>query len=67
MADGHTMSTSHVVYLALEPDSAEATLLQATKTMEPNRLYGLSGYNLLLLLPVGMIRTEEAGENEVLP
>lgn len=41
------------VYMVTAPDKVEATLLKATKTLVPTRLYGLAGYDILLLVPVG--------------
>jgi hypothetical protein len=53
LADGHTIDGGDGVgYIAHAPDSTmEATLLKATKTLEATRLYGLTGYDILILTP----------------
>ena len=59
--DGHplfptsTVDCAGVAYVAMPPlDSAIETLKKATKTLEPTRLYGVTGYRILILNPVGV-------------
>eukprot|EP00978_Attheya_sp_CCMP212_P026669 scaffold88207_cov35-Attheya_sp.AAC.1 len=44
-------------------DSVEATLIKASKMLEPTRLYGLVGYNILLIIPVGTRSADAHDEN----
>jgi hypothetical protein len=54
LGHGHTIADgSGNVYVVMAPDNVESILLKASKTLEPTRLYGLKGYDLLLLVPVG--------------
>lgn len=59
LAHGHTIDGGDVVYLVTAPPADEATLLKANETLEPTRLYGLAGYKLLFLVPVG-VKEEDA-------
>lgn len=66
LAEGHSLTNPNngFVYLAWAPKSkVEATLLKATKMLEPTRLYGLSGYDILKLVPVG-VRIAGAEDDE---
>lgn len=66
LGDGHTLTGagSGLVCLAKDPETkAEGSLLKATVTLEPTRLYGLAGYGLLLLVPVGF-RTGAAAAHQ---
>lgn len=54
VAHGHTISGGDIALIVEEPDPFEATLLKATKTFEATRQYGLAGYDILLLVPVGV-------------
>jgi hypothetical protein len=60
LAHGHTIDGGDVVYLVQAPPADEATLIKASETLEPTRLYGLAGYKLLLLVPVGVNSEEDA-------
>lgn len=51
---GHTIAGGNgIAYFVMAPDKIEASLLKASKMLEPTRLYGLVGYDLLLIVPVG--------------
>jgi hypothetical protein len=59
---GSTIQVGEFAFIAETPDRVEATLIKASKTYEPTRLYGLGGYNILLIIPVGT-RSADAPEN----
>ena len=51
-----------LAYKVETPAGVEATLIKASKTLEPTQLYGLAGYNILLIIPVGT-RSADASQN----
>jgi len=55
LGPGHTLlGNAGVVWLLQTPENeVEGNLFKATTTLEPTRFYGLTGYDLLLLIPVG--------------
>ena len=55
LGPGHTLlGDAGVVWLLQTPENeVEGNLYKATTTLEPTRFYGLTGYDLLLLIPVG--------------
>ena len=54
LAHGHTVAGNGLAFAIFAPDNdVEATFLKASKTLESTRLYGLTGYDLLLIVPVG--------------
>jgi hypothetical protein len=69
--DGHPLfhgltisSNNGIVYAVMAPNKIEAILLKARKTQEPTRLYGLVGYDLLLLVPVGSRSSDSEAAEE---
>ena len=52
--DGHTMECFNLAFMVVAPDPAEVTLLKVGKTLEPTRLFGISNYEILELVPVGV-------------
>eukprot|EP00978_Attheya_sp_CCMP212_P047704 scaffold422998_cov63-Attheya_sp.AAC.2 len=63
LAHGSTITFGEIVYKVEAPaDRVEATLIKASKMQEPTRLYGLAGYDILLIIPVGT-RLADADEN----
>eukprot|EP00978_Attheya_sp_CCMP212_P012762 scaffold31898_cov47-Attheya_sp.AAC.2 len=61
---GSTIQVGDIAYKVETPaDSVEATLIKASKTLEPSRLYGLAGYNILLIIPVGTRSADAHDEN----
>lgn len=54
LGDGHTIAdAAGMSYIARAPTDEEAIFLKASKMLEATRLYGLKGYDLLLIVPVG--------------
>jgi hypothetical protein len=65
LGDGHTIDDGKgMVYIVKAPTIAEAILLKASKTLEPTRLYGISGYDLLLIVPVGSRSESENADKQ---
>ena len=57
--DGHTIQHGNMAYLVKAmDDSVESTLIKVSKTLEPTRMYGIAGYDLLELIPVA-IKTDK--------
>eukprot|EP00978_Attheya_sp_CCMP212_P000753 scaffold1522_cov39-Attheya_sp.AAC.1 len=62
LAHGHAIRFGEMIYKVEAPvDRVENTMIKAIKTLEPTRLYGLAGYNVLLIIPIG---TKLAGTPE---
>eukprot|EP00978_Attheya_sp_CCMP212_P043656 scaffold288635_cov60-Attheya_sp.AAC.4 len=60
---GSTIQVGDLAYTVETPAGVEATLIKASKTLEPTRLYGLAGYNILLIIPVGTRSADAHDEN----
>eukprot|EP00588_Corethron_pennatum_P016806 CAMPEP_0194310564 /NCGR_PEP_ID=MMETSP0171-20130528/7517_1 /TAXON_ID=218684 /ORGANISM="Corethron pennatum, Strain L29A3" /LENGTH=387 /DNA_ID=CAMNT_0039064255 /DNA_START=40 /DNA_END=1204 /DNA_ORIENTATION=- len=74
LKDGSTAydQNSGISFVAQLPNKADVILLKATRMLEATRLYGLEGYNIILLIPVGErlkgkdnVKVNSVGRNEV--
>ena len=55
-----------IYFLAVAPDPIEAVLRKGSCTFEPTRLYGITNYDILELIPVGL-RSNDKGKNRRSP
>eukprot|EP00550_Attheya_septentrionalis_P011587 CAMPEP_0198305492 /NCGR_PEP_ID=MMETSP1449-20131203/57936_1 /TAXON_ID=420275 /ORGANISM="Attheya septentrionalis, Strain CCMP2084" /LENGTH=247 /DNA_ID=CAMNT_0044008027 /DNA_START=438 /DNA_END=1179 /DNA_ORIENTATION=- len=60
---GSTIQMGDLAYKVETPAGVEATLIKTSKTLEPTQLYGLAGYNILLIIPVGTRSADAHDEN----
>eukprot|EP00978_Attheya_sp_CCMP212_P004804 scaffold10586_cov46-Attheya_sp.AAC.2 len=64
LAHGQEFQFEEIVYKVEAPDRIEATLIKASKMLEPTGIYGLAGFNILLIIPIGTgTRLADAPEN----